>query len=633
MARAPFLFSVSFLALSTAALAQDSYDSIDLPVLTIIANRTPTDTRAVGSAVTVIDREELEKQKIVVVSDALRLVPGVAVSRSGPIGNQTDVRVRGAESNQTMVLIDGVPINDPAFGDTVDFAHILTMDVERIEVLRGPQSALYGSDAIGGVINIVTGQGEGSPKLSASLEGGNRGTFAGNASIGGSGALGDYFFSGSGLRTDGFSTAAEWLGNPEPDGYANLTGFGKFGFRPLDNLRFDFIGRATKFSGDYDGNDPNTFAGLVDGPQTFDGKKLFGRATATLDLFEGRWQQIFGVTGTSQTTNYFDPVFSPAYSHYQGDKTKLEYQSNVFVNSEHVNQTFTFAAEHQDEHATFLGFADFDRSVAQTSLVGQYQVGLWNDLFLTGSIRHDINEMFGNATTYRVTGAYTIDATGTKLRASWGTGVKNPTLFELFGYFPGYVPNPDLVPEQAVGWDAGFDQEFLDGRVVVNATYFDQRISDLIQDEGTTSVNLPGVSPVHGVELGLAARLTDALTVRAAYTWMHGVDANGEELLRRPANSGSINVNYGFLGGRANVDLGLVYKGAAKDLNFPPFPAASEIVTLPAYVLVNIAGSYQINDRTQLYARVDNVFDRHYEDVYLYGGTGRLAVAGIKVAY
>jgi vitamin B12 transporter len=625
------LLSASLLAL--LPVAAQAQETIDLPTLTIIANRTPTEMREVGSAVTVIDREELEKQKILVVSDALKLVPGVAVSRSGPIGNQTDVRIRGSESNQTLVLIDGVEINDPAFGDSVDFAHLLTMDVERIEVLRGPQSALYGSDAVGGVVNIVTRRGEGPAKVSASLEGGNRGTLAGNASIGGGGDRYDYFFSGSGIRTDGFSTASEWRGNPEPDGYANITGFGKFGFSPLDNLRFDFVGRATKFDGNYDGNDPNTFAGVVDGPQTFDGKKLFGRATATLDLFEGRWQQIFGASATRQTTDYFDPVFFPADSHYDGDKTKLDYQSNVFINSENVNQTFTVALEREDEHATFVGFADFDRSIAQTSFIGQYQVGLWNDLFLTASIRHDINDMFGDATTYRLTGAYNIDATDTKLRASWGTGVKNPTLFELFGYFPGYVPNPDLIPEQARGWDAGFDQKFLDGRVVFDATYFDQRITDLIQDQGTNSVNLPGISPIHGVELGLTARLTDTLTVRAAYTWMHGVDAEGDELLRRPENSGSVNVNYGFLEGKANVDLGLVYKGEAKDLNLPPFPAPSETVTLPAYVLVNLAGSYRINETTQVYARIDNVFDQHYEDVFLYGGAGRLGVAGVKVTF
>jgi vitamin B12 transporter len=610
-----------------------SAEEIDLPTISVIANRTPTEDRAVGSAVTIIDREELERRQIRLVSDALRSVPGVAVSRSGPIGNQTDVRIRGAESNQTLVLVDGIEVNDPAFGSSVDFAHLLTMEVERIEVLRGPQSALYGSDAIGGVVNIVTKKGAGDPKVTASLEAGNRGTVAGNAAIGGGNEGWDYFVSGGGFRTDGFSTASSWRGNPEWDGYRNLTGFAKFGFNPLDNLRFDIVGRLTDFAGMYDGNDPNTFAGVVDGPQTFDGKKMFGRASATLDLFEGRWQQIFGVSGSRQLTDYFDPVFFPSTSNYEGDKVKFDYQSNLFIDTGDASHTLTAAVEREVEHAVFVGFADVDRTIAQNSIVGQYKLGLGDDLFLTASIRHDMNEMFGDATTWRLTGAYNIDDTGTKLRASWGTGIKNPTLFELFGYFPGYVPNPALRPEQAKGWDLGFDQQFLGGAVVFDATYFDQRITDLIQDQGNTSVNLPGVSPVHGVELGLSATVFDPLTVRASYTWSEGFDANGVALIRRPEHVASLNLGYTFLDRRAKVDLGIVYNGETTDLNFPPWPAPSETVILPAYVLVNLAGSYRIDDTTELYARIENLFDARYEDVYLYGGVGRLAVAGVRLQF
>ena len=268
----------------------------------------------------------------------------------------------------------------------------------------------------------------------------------------------------------------------------------------------------------------------------------------------------------------------------------------------------------------------------QTGIVGQYQLGLWNDLFLTGSIRHDINEMFGNATTWRVTGAYNIDASDTKLRASIGTGVKNPTLFELFGFFGTYVPNPDLVPEQARGWDAGFDQQFLDGRIVFDATYFDQEITNLIQDTGNTSINLPGVSHINGVELGLTANPVDPLTIRASYTWMHGIDANGDELVRRPSNSASLNVNYAFPNRRANVDVGIVYVGARKDLTFDAV-FNKLFVDLPAYVLVNLAASYKVSDRVEVYARAENIFDVEYEEVYTYGGNGRTVTGGVRVEF
>jgi len=210
--------------------------------------------------------------------------------------------------------------------------------------------------------------------------------------------------------------------------------------------------------------------------------------------------------------------------------------------------------------------------------------------------------------------------------------VKNPTLFELFGFFGTYVPNPDLVPEQAKGWDAGFDQRFLDGRIAVDATYFNQEITNLIQDTGTTSINLPGVSRIHGVELGLTANPVDPLTIRGSYTWMHGVDANGDELVRRPSNAASVDVNYAFLDGRANVDLGVVYVGARKDLTFDA-GFNKLFVDLPAYVLVNLAGAYKVSDKVELYIRAENIFDVQYEEVYTYGGAGRTVIGGVRVEF
>ncbi|MFC5069702.1 TonB-dependent receptor plug domain-containing protein [Flaviflagellibacter deserti] len=628
MSRVVLLASVACLATVSAVSAQtipEPAKPIELEPIVVTANRTDTPAKEVGSAVTVITREELEQKQIRLVSDALRSMPGVAVNRVGPAGGLTQVRIRGSEGNQTLVLIDGMEVNDPAGGSEFNFAHLLAQDIDRIEVLRGPQSALYGSDAIGGVINIITRRGDGPPRGSVFVEAGSRGTVEGGGSISGSTDRVDYLIGGVGLRTDGFSAASEWRGNTEKDGYDNGTVFGKFGFQATDNLRFDVVGRAVDYYSE--GDDEAFGSGAYDFKNDVDGDEFYGRAQAKLDLFEGRWQQIVGALRTGHSYDYLYDSFPP--TKFDGLKTKFDYQSNVFAETGELSHTFTFAADHEkDEATTESSFSSFDKSLEQTGLVGEYKLGAWDQFFVTGSVRHDFNDGFEDATTFRITSAYIVEQTGTKLRASYGTGVKNPTLFELYGQTPTFIPNPNLKPEGAKGWDVGFDQPVFGNDLVVNVTYFDQRIDDLIQLQGLTVVNLPGESKIHGVEFGLSATPIDNLTLRASYTWLQGEDAQGVELIRRPSNSASFDANYAFLDGRANVNLGVVYNGTQDDL-----PFWRPVVELDDFVLVNLRGGYKIDEHTEVYARVENLLDEEYEEVYTFGGTGRTAIAGVRVSF
>ncbi|HEY9348410.1 MAG TPA: TonB-dependent receptor, partial [Inquilinus sp.] len=267
-----------------------------------------------------------------------------------------------------------------------------------------------------------------------------------------------------------------------------------------------------------------------------------------------------------------------------------------------------------------------------TGLVGQYQLGLLDSVFLTGSVRQDLNDLFRDSTTWRLTAAWRIEATGTKLRASYGTGVKNPTLFELYGFTNTYRGNPDLKPEHAEGWDAGFDQEIWGDRVVLDATWFEQRISDLIVGSGQGSTNLPGTATARGVELGLSVTPVDDLTIRAAYTYTDAEDSTGAELVRRPRNIASLNVNYRFLEGAANVNLGVDYNGPQKDLAFDEVYNSSP-VTLDGYTLVNLAASYQVSDGVQVYGRIDDLLDEDYEEVWTYGSLRRAGYLGMKVSF
>lgn len=601
-----------------------------LDPMVVTANRTPTPAAEVGSAVTLITRKELENRQTQLVSDVLREVPGVAVSRTGPVGQPTQLRIRGAEANQTLVLIDGIAANDPSAESDFDFAHLLADDVERVEVLRGPQSALYGSDAIGGVVNIITRRGQGPIGESVSIEGGGYGTVAARASVSGGNDDADFRIGAAGLLTDGVSAAARGL---EADGYRNGTIYAKIGLRPTEMVDIDVTGRYTRFRTDADGFIGGL--GAIDTKDDVDGANFLGRVQGKLKLLDGRWEHIVGLSYLDDSRDYRDGD-GVITADYRGKTTKVDYQTNLSLDSSWLTPAehrFTFAADHQEQQAdSDSGFASFSRRIGSTGLVGQYQLGLFDDLFLTASVRHDINDLFRDTTTYRLTGAYTVEATGTKLRASYGTGVKNPTLFELYGFTNTYRGNPDLKPEKAEGWDAGFDQQIWGDRVVLDATYFEQRISNLIVGSGQTSSNLPGTATARGVELGLSVVPVDNLTIRASYTYTDAEDAAGQELVRRPRDLASLNVNYRFLDDAANVNLGVTYTGSQKDLAFDEAYNTSP-VTLDGYTLVNIAASYQVTPSVQVYGRLDNLLDEKYEEVWTYGSLRRAGYLGMKVTF
>ncbi|MBP2227867.1 vitamin B12 transporter [Azospirillum agricola] len=624
------LFSGAFLPLS--ALAQDTATqgtTVALPALSVTANRVPTPAAGTGSALTIITGEELEQRQTSVLSDVLREVPGVAVNRTGPVGTLTQVRIRGSEGNQTLVIVDGIEMNDPSSGSEYDFANLLAGDVERVEVLRGPQSALYGSDAVGGVINIVTRRGKGPLSAKAAVEGGSFGTLAGRASVAAGNERYDAALSGQGVISDGVSVADRRRGNPEKDGYRNGTLAGNFALRPTDNSEIGVVGRYTRFRADTD--DFVGGRGAVDSGTDTSGEQYFGRLQGKVAFFDGRWEHIAGVSHGNQQRDYRDSA-KTVTSSYEGRKTKLDYQTNLTLTGGPAEHVLTAAVEHEDEKAiSKSSFSNFDRSIGSTGLVGQYKLGLFERLTLTGSVRHDDNDLFRDATTWRTTAAYLIDSTGTKLRASYGTGVKNPTLFELYGYTATYAGNPDLKPEKARGWDAGFDQPLWGRRASLDATYFNQRIRDLITGTGRTSVNMPGESRVRGVELGLSVEPVDKLVLRGSYTLTDGEDSTGTELVRRPRQLASLNVNYRFLDDRANANLGIVYNGRASDW---AYDAAynRQVVHLAPYTLVNLAGSYRLTEQVDVFARVENLFDRHYEEVWTYGAPGRAGYVGLRLA-
>lgn len=640
-----FLVTASTLALVLGCGAH-AEELEQLPAVSVSANLgEATPLTAVGSAVTIITAEELEAKQIRVVSDALRLVPGVAVNRTGAIGNQTQVRIRGSEGNQTLVMIDGVVVNNPASSSEFDFGHLLTQDIERIEVLRGPQSALYGSDAVGGVINIVTKKGQGASRVTASVEGGSQGTMLGTVSAGAS-AEGFSIHAGTtGSLTSGTSSAASWRGNGEDDSYRGVTSHVNASFDPSKLLGFDLAFRDTHFKGEYDdfglrpGDTTSPLQYAYDANSGSRGDETFGRAQARLSLLDGSWRHKLGLSHFRADTDYLKN--GAVTSSSKGETTTYDYQTDYTLDTPALaaSHLFTFAYQHKrDEIDSYV-----EAEVDQDSFVGQYQLSLFEDLSLTGAIRRDAHDLFDDANTYRLTAAYHLDATNTKFRASYGTGVKNPTINELYGYGSTYKGNPDLKPERGKGWDAGIDQSFLSDRLSLGLTYFDQRISDEIGttyvfDAGSgtyvgTPINDSATSRHRGVEVELTARPVDALTLRLSYSYTHARDGKtGLAEVRRPANQGSFDATWRFLENRASASLGLVYTGDFTDVVYTR-SWSSQAQDMNSYIVANVAGSYELTDNVELYGRVENLFDEEYEEVYSYGSLGRGAFAGVKASF
>jgi len=626
--------------------AQAEPQAAFLPDTVVSANRVAVPSAEVGSSVTVITGEQMQERQIRVVADALRDVPGVSVSRTGPRGLFTQVRIRGNEGNHTKVFIDGVEANDPSGDVEFDFANLLAADIDRVEIIRGPQSAIWGSDAIGGVINVITKKGKSGMQANGYLEAGSFNTYAGNAAIRGAGKNYRYSASGSFLKTDGVNMSR--FGS-ENDGYENGTLNVSGGVDPMANLELSINGTyiANKVQ-----SDPQDFTfgspteGLIiDGDQEREGEQFYGRAQAKLKSFGGQWQHIFG--GNYTDTDFENTVDKTFSSTNAGTKSRLDYQSNLFLSTPKVadaQHTLTFFAEYshetfKNESAAFPA-ANQDQAQNNTGVAGEYLVGLWQRVFLTGSLRYDDNDRFKNTTTYRGTAAYIHPQTDSRLHASIGTGVKNPGFFDLFGFFPGsFIGNPNLSPEESWGWDLGYEQKFYRERLVMDLTYFRSVLSDEIVTVFlpggppflTTVANQTGDSNRQGIEFSAKAVLAEDLSMTAAYTWTDATDPDGRLEVRRPEQLASLAINYLLPSKRGNVNLNIQYNGPMQDNEFS-FATPNDRVDLPSFTLVTLAGAYSVDKSVQLFARIENLLNQDYEEVWSAQSPGIGIFGGVRLS-
>jgi len=618
-----------------AAMASSAYgQTVTLPEIVVSASPVPVPAEQVGSAVTVITEEEIERKQKPFVGDLLREVPGVAVNRTGGVGSTTSVRIRGAEANHTLVVVDGIEVNDPSASSQFEFGELLTDGIARIEVLRGPQSALYGSDAIGGVIDVATVRGEGPLTVSGALEGGSFDTVRAQVRLSGGGERYHYAFTGSSLTTDGTSDASEARGNVEDDSFRNRTGHLKVGFTPIENLELELVARQSRSKDDTDSFVGG--AGATDGDSETRAKRRAGRVQATYALLDGDWEHVLGAAvNDDQRDNY---VAGARNSLFDGRKVRFDYQTSyrfdtsVGTDAEH---TVVLMADYEEETVrSRSAFVNVNRDIEAEGYAAEYRIGLFDRLFLSAGVRFDDNELFDDQTTWRATAAYLFPSTGTRLHASAATGAKNPTIFELFGFAANFVGNPNLKPEESIGFDAGVEQTFWNGRAVADVTVFRNRIDDLITGSGNTAVNVPGKSKIDGVEASLRLLPVEPLAITATYTFTDGKDANDVQLVRRPEHMASLAADYSLtIAGRpARLGAGVEYRGEQTDVAFDAF-FNRRTVTLSSYTLVRATASWELNDRVELFGRIENALDEDYEQVFTYGSPGRAAYIGVRASF
>jgi len=634
-----FLYLIVFIVLLlVASVSRGEDDVYALERLVVVGSRIPVPEEHLGSAVTVIERKEIEARQLPFVSDLLRSVPGIAVSRTGTVGNLTSVRIRGAEANHTLVLIDGVEANDPISDSAFNFAHLLSADVERIEILRGPQSALWGSDSIGGVVNIITRESRGGLSGDLGGEAGSFDTTQFRGHVGAQTEAVDYVLSAASFANEGINVAR--MGD-EKEAYENLTLSGKFGVEVSDHFRLDTSLRFVDADTESDNQDfafPATPSqGLaIDTDTRRQVRQLYGHARGELALLDGKWLQSFRVAfSDNEAENSEDGLLG---SDSEAERTKFVYQSSYFFAP---YSALTLALEHEDLSYENMGatpdaLQNQRQDDTQRSLVAEYRGQLAERFYYSLGLRQDNNDLFDDAATYRVTGAYLFREAGTRLHASLASGVTNPGFFELYGFFPGsFVGNPELEPEKSRGFDVGVQQSFWGGRGEVDLTYFDFDLQDeivTIFDLSTflSSVdNLDDDSRRKGVELGFSTQVAEWFSLSSAYTYTDARDPGGLSELRRPEHVASLNATFTMSQGRGLLDVGLDYNGEQQDAEFI-FATPETSVTLDSYLLLNVAGSYRVSDQIRVHARLENVLDEDYEEVFSFRTPGFGAFAGIS---
>ncbi|MBV33507.1 MAG: TonB-dependent receptor [Porticoccaceae bacterium] len=603
----------------------------DIEEVVVTASLTPILRSRSGNSVSILSREQLQNRKSVGITDLLRDVPGFSVSRVGVLGSQTQVRVRGAEANHLLVLIDGVEANDPSQSDEFSWATVTATDIERIEIIRGPQSSLRGSDAIAGVVNIITPSAE-KTGFGLFLERGSRSTQHSGFNLGLKKSDFDVRLGLGHVESHGGNIARS--GN-EKDGYKNTTLTLKTGAKINEKLSVSLSVRESDGMNQYDADDD--YDGLV---EDRDRHSSFDNSTRRLQIdyspFHGSWRHKFLI---SRSTND-NSAFTDGVEGNITASSKHQYQYVGSVSFADGTRTLSFLAERDQEDWMQRGddpWGDVnqDRERDTDSLAVEYRTDINDRLTIAVSGRSEKNSEFDSAKTFRAETTYRL-TDQTRVRGALGTAIKNPTFTERFGYYTNFIGNPNLVPEKSRSWELGFDSQLSDDNVTLSATIFDSELANEIDGFvydptifSFTSGNMDAKSERRGFELSFVANIWDSFSISSAYTYTHSKDADSADEVRRPKNIASGNLSWEATE-NLSLNINLQFTGDQTDVFFPPYPESSQVVTMEDHTLLNLNINYVVNDKFEIYVNLDNVLDEDYEEVFGYQTLGFGASMGLR---
>jgi vitamin B12 transporter len=604
---------------TTSALAQEPV--FQLPEIIFSAGLTAIEANRTGVSVEVVDEDDLDAAGDVQLSDYLETLPGISVTQNGPVGTNTTLRIRGLNGNYIPVLINGIDVTDPSSTQTnFNFGTLTTGGISRIEVLYGSQSAIYGSEAIGGVINITTLQApdENGTDIIVNAEGGTYDSYLGEVGIATRFDRGTLAFSATRVVTDGFSAADENLGNTEADGYESTT---------------------LSFTGTYELSETVTIGGSViylDSRSDFDSGGGAGRDSDRFLTSEQLGARIFAqfdgihidheIAVQAFRIDRSDPNSTSSVTNFEGDRLGFSYRGTIDLAGE---QGLVIGADYTRED--YLSFGTGGRTEADYSvatLLGEYTTRLGNDVDLALAVRYDEHSVFGGATTGRAALAWRPDAS-TTIRASIATGFRAPSLNELYGPFG--APNPNLQPEESRSAELAIEREFANGRV--GAALFYTEIDDLIDYRGTGYVQVPGKTVSRGIELTGELALNDNYSLFGNYTYTDSEEISGNRLARVPLHDLTLGLRAEFnelWTGTVTVQ----HVAGRQDRVFGPPPTfASTPFDMPDYTVANMSLGYAVNDATEVYLRVENIFDEEYQTTLGYGTSDRAFYLGVRASF
>ena len=648
---------VSQAAAAEGSKSSDEPEVIETPDVFISATKTETPVKQVTSAVEIITGEQMQQRRMKTVVEALRLAQGLAVFQSGGPGTLAEVRMRGGTPEQTLVLIDGAIVNSATLG-SYNFANLTTDNIDRIEILRGSQGMMWGSDAMGGVVNIITKRGRETPNISAFAEYGSFATIREGATVTGKKGPVDAAATLSRWDTSSFSAINYRRGAAERDGFHNWQGSVKLGVDLPKDGRFEFNFRWMDGITNLDGFafNPVTFAS--------DPADLFGAKTQSKQyVYSGSYMQpitnwwsqrltlaratesLTTSSGTVERNLVTGAVGVPfaLNSEINTTSNRLEWQHDVqIVKPLSVTAGYQFREQLGENLDTLSGTTTLPSKVISSNAgFAEAKLNLWDRLFGTAGIRQDEYNVFGSATTYRATAGYLHKKTGTKLRGSYGTGFRAPTINQLF--FPDFG-NANLKPEKSKGLDVGLDQSLFNDRVLLSVGYFWTRYQNLILAVfdpvacnftlfGFCAQNI-GQARAEGVEASAKVKLVrdqpwiKSLDLQFQYTHTSTenlTDSTHARLPKWPLNQWSAIVSYQPIEAvRANLEGRFVGQR---------FNDTSNVDSLPHFYVWNASLSYDVSKTVQIYGRADNIFNRKYEEVLFFGTPIRSVFGGVRVNF